>query len=81
MKDVIYQPEALKTLRKMPANVARRIVSKIDAYAKNPESQATNVKALKGTDAIRLRVGGWRVVMIENKVIDVIKIAPRGRVY
>ncbi len=81
MKQVTYQPAARKSLRKMPANIARRIVSKIDAYAADPASQASNVKALKGTDAIRLRVGDWRVVMIETEVIDVIKIAPRGGVY
>ena len=81
MKQVTYQSAALKTLRKMPVNTARRIVAKVDAYATDPASQANNVKALKGTDAIRLRVGDWRVVMIDAEVIDVIKIAPRGSVY
>lgn len=81
MKQVTYQPAARKSLRKMPTNTARRIVGKIDAYAVNPASQANNVKALKGTDAIRLRVGDWRVLMIEGEVIDVIKIAPRGGAY
>ena len=65
----------------MPANIAKRIVGKIRAYAKNPASQANNVKALRGTDAIRLRVGDWRVIMIDGDVIDVIKIASRGSAY
>mgnify|MGYP000076592551 CR=1 FL=1 len=81
MKQITYQPAALKALRKMPANTAKRIVSKVEAYAENPASQANNVKALKGVDAMRLRVGDWRVVMVEGAVIDVIKIAPRGSVY
>ena len=80
MKTILYQPAVLKTLRKIPANTAKRIVSKINEYAANPAAQANNVKALKGTDAIRLRVGHWRVVMIDGLVIDVIKIAARGDV-
>ena len=81
MKTISYQPAVLKTLRKIPANTAKRIVSKINEYAANPAAQANNIKALKGTDAIRLRVGDWRVVMIDGLVIEVIKIAARGDVY
>lgn len=81
MKQIRYQPAALKSLRKMPANTAKRIVVKIEAYASNPASQKNNVKALKNSDAFRLRVGDWRVIMIDDQVIDVLKIAPRGEVY
>jgi mRNA interferase RelE/StbE len=81
MKPVVYHTAALKSLRKMPVNTARRIVAKIDAYAADPASQANNVKALKGTDAIRLGVGERRVVVIDADVIDVIGIAPCGSVY
>jgi len=38
-------------------------LSKIEAYAEDPVSQANNVKALKDYGAIRLRVGDWRVIM------------------
>lgn len=81
MKRVTYQRAALKALRRMPVNMAERIVEKINAYATDPASLANNVKALKGQDAIRLRVGDWRVLMIDGEVIDVIKIAPRSSVY
>ncbi len=81
MKQISYTTAALKSLRKMPVNTSRRVVSKIKAYAENPVSQANNVKALKGQDAIRLRVGDWRVVMIDGVVIEVLKIAPRGGSY
>ena len=47
MKPIIYQPLARKALRHMPANTARRIVGKIEAYAADPASQQNNVKALK----------------------------------
>jgi mRNA interferase RelE/StbE len=65
----------------MPANTAARIRSKILAYAKNPASQANNVKKLDGEDGIRLRVGDWRVIRVDGEVIDVLRIGPRGSVY
>lgn len=81
MKPITFQTAASKALRKMPANTAKRIIGKIKAYAADPASQANNVKAMKGSDAIRLRVGDWRVIMMDGDVIDVIKIASRGSVY
>lgn len=82
MKDVTYKPAALKALRKMPANTAKRIRGKIAEYAADPASQANNVKALKGREGIRLRVGDWRVIMDDTgEVLDVLKIGPRGGVY
>ena len=65
----------------MPASTARRIVGKIEAYAENPASQANNVKKLEGEDGIRLRVGDWRVIMLDGDVIDVVRIGPRGSAY
>ena len=81
MKEVVYKPLARKALRHMPANTARRIVGKIEAYATDPASQQNNVKALKGRDAIRLRVGDWRVIMQDGVVLDIIDIGPRGDIY
>ena len=65
----------------MPANTAWRIVGKIEAYAEDPASQEANVKALKGRDGIRLRVGDWRVIMLDNEVLDILDIGPRGSIY
>jgi mRNA interferase RelE/StbE len=65
----------------MPANLARIIMGKIDAYAADPGSQANNVIALRGRDGIRLRVGDWRVIMHDGEVLDVLKVAPRGGAY
>jgi len=56
-------------------------MSKVDAYAADPASQANNVKALKGRTGIRLRVGDWRVIMDDGVVLAVLEIAPRGGVY
>lgn len=81
MKVVTYKPAAVKALRRMPANTARRIVGKIEAYAVDPESQQNNIKALKGVDAVRLRIGDWRVIMHDGVVLDILDIGPRGGIY
>lgn len=81
MKPVTYRPAAIKALRKMPQNTARRIIGKINAYAANPASQANNVKKLQGRDGIRLRVGDWRILMLNGEVLDVLNIGPRGGIY
>lgn len=81
MKQVSYKPAASRALRRMPANTARRIMDKVDAYASDPESQRNNIKALKGMHAIRLRVGDWRVIMYDGVVLDILDIGPRGSIY
>jgi mRNA interferase RelE/StbE len=58
----------------MPKNTAQRIMSKIEAYAADPTSQANNVTALKGRDGVRLRVGDRRVIMIDGEVLDILDV-------
>jgi mRNA interferase RelE/StbE len=81
MKAITYRRDARRALQKMPRPTAARIVAKIEAYAADPASQANNVKALKGEDAIRLQVGEWRVIMLDGEVLDIVRIAPRGDVH
>ena len=61
--------------------MAKRILLKIRQYAANPAAMVNNVRVLTGTDLIRLRVGDWRVLMRDDQVIAVIRIAPRGSAY
>ena len=82
MRAISYTRQALKALRRMPADTAQRIVAKIEQYAQEPETQANNVTALKGREGIRLRVGDWRIIMNDDGVVlAVLEIGPRGRVY
>ena len=81
MKPTTFTRSAAKTLRRMPANTAARIVAKVEEYAADPASQANNVKALKGRDGVRLRVGDWRVIMEDGIVLQVLEIGPRGGIY
>lgn len=81
MKTIQFSRSAKKTLERMPQNTASRILEKVKAYAVDPQSMTNNVKALTNSDAIRLRVGDWRVIMIDGVVLEVVKIAPRGGAY
>jgi mRNA interferase RelE/StbE len=81
MKRIVILPAAAKSLRRHRSD-AGRILSKIEAYAENPQSQANNVKALQGSTGLRLRVGDFRVVFEETAAeVIVTKIGPRGGVY
>ena len=83
MKNITFSKDALRTLLRMPANMARIIRGKLDEYAADPASLRNNVKALKGEPGVlRLRVGDWRILFTEGgEVIAVIRIAPRGQAY
>ena len=81
MKRVDYTRDALRTLRKMTANTAARIRHKVADYAADPQSQANYIKALKGRDGVRLRVGNWRVIMHDGVVLTVLEVGPRGSIY
>lgn len=82
MKQISYTKAAIRALRRMPANTAMLIRSKIEAYATDPASQVNNVRSLKGREGIRLRVGDWRVIMDDQgNVLAVLDIGPRGGVY
>ena len=78
MRKVRYSKNAVADLLKYRAS-AHRLKTKIDRYA---ETGAGDVKALIGSNEKRLRDGDFRIVFVENETeIQVIKIAPRGRIY
>lgn len=65
----------------MPAPTAALIRAKVELFAEDPGALVNNVKALKGSTAIRLRVGDWRVIMEDGVVLNVLDVGPRGGVY
>lgn len=82
MGQITYTRSALKTLRKIPNNTAKLIMSKVEQYAADPSSLAHNVTELKGRTGIRLRVNSWRVIMDDDGVVlTVLEIGPRGSAY
>ncbi|WP_413206799.1 type II toxin-antitoxin system RelE family toxin [Rhodospirillum sp. A1_3_36] len=62
-------------MRKIPTNIRAKIISKVEAFAVAPSTQANNVKALKGRPESRLRVGDYRVIFtIEDGTVTVLVV-------
>ena len=71
MKEIAYSRAAVRTLARMPRQLADPIRTRIRAYAEDPASQARNVR--------RLRVGDRRVVMRDADTLAVPHATtPRG---
>lgn len=78
MKAITYTATALKQMKALDKPVARQIVSKIRQYAADPKSLANQVKHLKGSGFLRLRVADYRVIFSEDgQVVAVIAIGHR----
>ena len=76
--------QAIKALRRMPRQDAGRIRGELDKLATAPDREDLDIVRLKGRSGYRIRVGGVRLLFErgdEARVIDVLRIAPRGGVY
>jgi mRNA interferase RelE/StbE len=81
MKRVRYTPDAARSLKRH-GNMADRIMRIMREYAAGSGSHANNVKALRGSSGLRLRVGDYRVVFEETDTeILVTGVGPRGGIY
>lgn len=82
VKEIAYSRSAVRTLARMPRNLADRVRGKIRAYAEDPVSQANNVSRLHGPGRLlRLRVGDWRVVMNDGERLEILLVAARSGAY
>ena len=82
MGEIVYSRTAQKALTRMPRNWARRIRDEIRAYAEDPAAQANNVTKLRGQEgSARLRVGGWRVIMRDERILLILDVTSRGSAY
>lgn len=84
MFEVVYSANARRRLRRMPNNIERTIIAKIDALAATPAAPNNNVTALKGGVGFRLRVGEWRVLYSlypDEELLRVAAVLPRGEAY
>ncbi|ASK89907.1 type II toxin-antitoxin system RelE family toxin [Sphingorhabdus sp. SMR4y] len=82
MKTISYTAQADRALARMPKRQADAVEAKIEQYARDPESLSAQVKSLQGTDALRLRVGNYRVIFNEDLVVlNVLDIGHRKAIY
>jgi mRNA interferase RelE/StbE len=82
MRSIRYSRLADKALAQMPLSHAEKIEKKIEAYAINPSAFANQIKALRGTNVLRLRVDDYRVIFNEDFVVlDILAIGHRREIY
>jgi mRNA interferase RelE/StbE len=62
---IVYQPRAVRVLKKLDATVQRLVLSELERLAAGP-SKHPNAKRLQGISvpAYRLRIGRWRVLYL-----------------
>lgn len=73
---------AQRDMRRLDRTLQQRIVRAGNGLLERP--MRGDVKALKGRDEYRLRVGDWRVrfrVHPSRRVVEIIRVLPRGRAY
>ena len=78
-----YKREAERAIDALDPSVRRRVLLAIGNLARDPRS-VPNVKAMKGSDEYRLRVGDWRVVYTlrdDVLMVLVVRIAHRREAY
>ena len=84
MFDIAYSNTALKSRKRLPANLRKRLSAKIEAVARDPHGPQPQVKPLKGLGAYRLRVGDWRVLYElheDTETLVVLDIRKREEAY
>ena len=83
MYQIEYSKQSIRALRRMPANMAALIRSKIEGVAQDPLS-TQGVKKLSGREEYRLRIGDWRVLYLldgQRLRVLVTDVGPRGGIY
>ncbi|WP_082502945.1 type II toxin-antitoxin system RelE/ParE family toxin [Methylobacterium sp. Leaf100] len=79
---IVFTRPAARALTRMPATTEALIRAKLRQLAEDPDALVNNIKALKGQDGCRLRVGDWRVIFTsEPDRVIVHDVGPRGSIY
>lgn len=79
MKRVEYTKAATKVLDRIRPKRRDAIRSRVDAFARG---ERVDVKKLKGSPLLRIRVGDDRVIIDEQTMlVIVVEVGPRGGIY
>ena len=82
MLDVRYSNQALKFLKKVDNELAKRLINRIEKLQVEPFPQ--NMKRVEGQKLFRIRVGDYRIlyeVDNSNNLLGIVKIDKRERAY
>jgi mRNA interferase RelE/StbE len=73
--DIVWTKTATRDLRRLSHDARRRVFAKVAQCAADPAALAANVKALRGSDRFRLRVGDYRVIYrIEDDTVTIMVV-------
>jgi len=82
--EIEWTAPALRELRKLDQQVARRVLAAINRLARDPRPAGARALAGHPNGVLRLRVGDYRVIyQIEDSrvVVTVVRVAHRREVY
>jgi mRNA interferase RelE/StbE len=81
---VVFTRAGERSLSRLPADRRRQILRRIEAVAVDPTNRHLHVEPLVGSELLRLRVGGYRVLFSIDQVRNLLTVElvrPRGDVY
>lgn len=79
---IVFAAPALKQFLRLDKNMQRLIRTKLDMLAAGEASLSNNIKALKGSNLLRLRVGNYRVIYTQDgHILMIVKVGHRRDVY
>ena len=82
MKTIRWTHTATAQFLALPEQVQDRIEAKITQYAIDPAPLANQVKMLKGSTALRLRIADYRVIFTdEGLILSILKVGHRKDIY
>jgi mRNA interferase RelE/StbE len=81
-RGIVFTHAAARQMDALAPAVRSLIEAKLDLLAIDPAALANQIKRLKGSSALRLRVADYRVIFTDDGVIlEIIKIGVRGSNY
>jgi len=72
MYQIKIKKSALKELSQIPSSYNKKLVVAIDALSENP--RPSGVKKLRGEEAYRIRVAGYRIIYTIEDTIKIITV-------
>lgn len=81
--DYVLKPSALRQLKKLPPDLRRRIVKKLDYYcAQSDPLQYAEPLTRFDIGSYRFRVGDYRIIIdLDNDIVVVLLIGHRREIY
>ncbi|MDG6245011.1 MAG: type II toxin-antitoxin system RelE/ParE family toxin [Methanolobus sp.] len=84
MYSILYSPGARKDLKKLPEDIAKKIVLAIKELQEDPRGYLKKLKSPPGCPLYSLRIGEYRVIMgldADKLIIFVIEVGHRSKIY